>query len=439
MSSQRSNQTQAVDSRTLRKVVTAGAIGNFTEWYDFAVYGFLATILATNFFPSEDPTASLLATFAVFGVAFVLRPIGGIVMGVIGDRIGRRTTLAFVLLLMAAATTAIGLLPTYGQIGILAPALLVIARCAQGFSAGGEYAGASALVVEYAPPTRRAFLSSFLSVSTYSAFAVAAALVLLLTSSLSDEAMATWGWRIPFLLGAPLGLVGLFIRLRIQDTPAFRAAEETESVTTEPLAQTLRTNYKLILVLSGFIMSNALGFYTFTSYVPTYLQEVVNLESSTALLFNVSALLFTALILPVFGLLSDRIGRKPVMVGSCLWLVVMIIPIFLLAGQTNLVFVIVGQLLFAVGMAASNAVTAVTMTEMFSTQIRYTSSSISYNLAYLVFGGTAPFIATYLIATTENPISPAFYLALVALIAIFAALRLPETYKRSMVENVSGE
>lgn len=217
---------EQVSAATLKKVICAAAVGNFVEWFDFAVYGFLATAIAQQFFPSSDATTGLLKTFAVFAVAFAFRPLGGIVFGMLGDRIGRKRVLAMTILLMAGATTLIGLLPTYAAIGIAAPIMLTLIRCAQGFSAGGEYAGACAYLMEHAPRTQRAWYGSFIPVSTFSAFACAAVMAYALDASLSPEAMASWGWRVPFLIAAPLGLVGLYLRWRLDETPAFQAVKQ---------------------------------------------------------------------------------------------------------------------------------------------------------------------------------------------------------------------
>jgi MFS family permease len=278
-----------VDLKTLRKVIFAASIGNFVEWFDFAAYGFLATILTREFFPSGDPAVGLLKTFAVFAVAFAFRPLGGIVFGVIGDRIGRKRTLALTILMMAGATTLIGLLPTYGAIGALAPFLLTVIRCVQGFSAGGEYAGACAYVMEHAPQHKRASYGSFVPVSTFSSFAVAAIVAYALDASLSADAMSTWGWRVPFLAAAPIGLIGLYLRMNLSETPAFRALEGEHNVAHAPLRDTLRTQAAGILKLGAFISVTALSFYMFTTYFATYLQVAGGLNRATSLLITVIA------------------------------------------------------------------------------------------------------------------------------------------------------
>ena len=255
-----SPSTEQVSPHTLRKVIIAAGIGNFVEWFDFAVYGFLATTIAQQFFPSGDTSAALLKTFAVFAVAFAFRPLGGVFFGMLGDRIGRKRTLAMTILLMAGATTLIGLLPTYAAIGVAAPILLSLIRCAQGFSAGGEYAGACAYLMEHAPSDKRAWYGSFVPVSTFSAFAAAAVVAYALEASLSAEAMGSWGWRLPFLIAAPLGLVGLYLRWKLDETPAFQAVKQEHAVAHSPLKETLRNHGAAICCLGAFVSLTALSF-----------------------------------------------------------------------------------------------------------------------------------------------------------------------------------
>jgi MHS family proline/betaine transporter-like MFS transporter len=421
-----------VDLKTLRKVIIAASIGNFVEWFDFAAYGFLATILTREFFPSGDPAVGLLKTFAVFAVAFAFRPLGGVVFGVIGDRIGRKRTLALTILLMAGATTLIGLLPTYAAIGAFAPLLLTVIRCVQGFSAGGEYAGACAYVMEHAPQHKRARYGSFIPVSTFSSFATAAVVAYALDASLSADAMSTWGWRVPFLAAAPIGLIGLYLRISLNETPAFRALEGEHDVAHAPLRDTLRTQASGILKLGAFISVTALSFYMFTTYFATYLQVAGGLNRATSLLITVIALLFAAALCPLAGLYSDFAGRRKTVLTACVILIAMVYPSFSLAGSGHFLPSVMGVCMLAVGAVLSNVVTAPLLSEVFPTRTRYTASAITYNLAYTVFGGTAPLVATWLITTTGNNMSPALYLIVISVMGLIGGMMLPETSKVSL-------
>lgn len=429
------NTSQAeteTEPNSIRKVVLAASIGNFIEWYDFAVYGYLAVILAAHFFPSDDPASSLLETFAVFAVAFAFRPIGGLLFGRLGDRIGRKRTLAITILLMSGATTGIGVLPTHEIIGIWAPLLLVVARCLQGLSAGGEYAGACAYVLEHSPRENKATYVSWVPVSTFLAFAFAAGFTFLLSLGLGDEAMESWGWRIPFLLSLPLGLCGFYLRFRLNETPLFEGIDEDEEVSVAPLKETFGTHWRTILVFAGFIATTALSFYIFTTYMSTFLQVVGGLSPSAALLSTFICQIGAACLCPILGRVSDRIGRRRTTVTACSLLLLGTFPAFALGGTGVLALSILGQLFLGAGAVMTGVVTAVLMSELFPTRVRYTASAATYNLAYTLFGGTAPFVATWLITTTGNNLSPAIYLLAVSVMALLAATRLPETSKRSL-------
>jgi MHS family proline/betaine transporter-like MFS transporter len=421
-----------VDPATLRRVICAASIGNFVEWFDFAVYGFLATTIATQFFPSSDASAALLKTFAVFAVAFAFRPLGGIFFGMLGDRVGRKKTLALTILLMAGATTLIGVLPTYAAIGVMAPVLLTVIRCAQGFSAGGEYAGACAYLMEHAPRTQRGWYGSFVPVSTFAAFASAAVVAYALESSLSLEAMSSWGWRLPFLVAAPLGLVGLYLRWKLDETPAFQAVTREHAVAHSPLRETLKTHGRGILCLGAFISLTALSFYMFTTYFATYLQVAGGLNRATALLVSVIALVFAAAICPLVGAYSDRVGRRTTVASACILLLLAVYPAFLMASSGSFMASVLGVMMLAVGAVLCNVVTAALLSETFPTRTRYTASAITYNMAYTIFGGTAPLMATWLISTTGSNLSPAFYLMVVAVLGLVGGMALPETSKISL-------
>lgn len=422
---------------TLRKVTAAAAIGNFVEWFDFAVYGFLATIIAQNFFSQALPQTALLQTFLVFAVAFALRPLGGVIFGMLGDKYGRKRILSLTVLMMAGATTLIGLLPTDRHLGIMAPILLTLARCIQGFSAGGEYAGACAYVMEHSPPRKRAWYGSFITVSTFSAFAAAAVITFLSDAALGQDQMRAWGWRIPFLIAAPLGLVGIYLRIRMEETPAFRAARREEAGTHAALADTLRQQTGNILRLGAFIALTALTFYMFTTYFSTFLQLQGHFSRASALLVSFLALQFAAGLCPVAGALCDGIGRRKTVAVTGGWVIVSVLPAWWLASSGPLWAAILGDMLLATGAVFSGVVTAALLSEVFPTRARYTASAITYNLAYTLFGGTAPLVATWLIDYTGNTLSPAFYLVAVAVLALAGGLSLPETSRISLQDDAA--
>ncbi|WP_219729673.1 MFS transporter [Pseudarthrobacter sp. NBSH8] len=424
---------------TLRKVTGAAAAGTVVEWFDFAIYGFLAPVIARTFFPSSDDITGLLQTFAVFAVAFALRPLGGAFFGALGDRIGRKKVLALTVLLMSGATAAIGLLPTYSSIGIWAAVLLTLARSVQGLSAGGEYAGAVTYVIEHAPADQRSRYSSWMPAATFSSFSAAALLCYLLTANLSAEAMDTWGWCIPFLVAVPLGLVAFYIRQRLDESPMFQEVLKSASTAHAPLRDTLALQWKPMLTLGGYISLTALSFYTFSTYMNTFLREVANLPADQVLMSNVIALAFAAAMAPVLGRVCDRVGRRATMVASSVLLGGLAVPAYLLASTGGFGNALAGQLLLALGAVTANVVTAVLLSEVFPTAVRYTASAITYNVSYAIFGGTAPLVATFLIASTGNKLAPAIYLTAIAACALLAAFLLPETRGRSMTSLVPGQ
>lgn len=421
-----------VAPQTLRRVIVAASVGNFVEWFDFALYGFFATLIAELFFPSESAGTALLKTFAVFAVAFAFRPLGGVFFGQLGDRIGRKRTLALTIFIMAGATTLIGLLPTYATAGIWAPLMLTVIRCAQGFSAGGEYAGACAYVMEHCPDEKRGRLGSYVQVSTFLAFASAAMIAYLFNAALSEEAMAAWGWRVPFIIAAPLGLIGLYLRMRLDETPAFQALEENHQVPHSPLRETLRLQGRSMCKLGAFISLTALAFYTFTTYFSTYLQQAGGFSRAAALLISLITLFAAAATCPLIGIVTDRIGRRATMCLAAGVLAVGIYPALMMAGSGLFAMALLGSLVLGLGAVICNVVTAPLLSEIFPTRTRYTASAITYNMAYTLFGGTAPFIATWLITATGNNMAPAVYLIAIAILALVGGLSLPETSKISL-------
>ncbi len=416
-----------VEETSIRRAIVGASVGNLVEWFDFAVYGYLAVTLGAVFFPSEDPTISLLSSFAVFGVAFFMRPLGGFFFGPLGDRIGRQRTLATVIILMSGSTFVIAFLPGYATIGIWAPILLVVARLLQGFSAGGEFGGASAFIAEYSPDNRRGFLVSWLEFSTLIGFILGSTSVLFLSAVLSEDALTSWGWRIPFLLAGPLGLIGLYIRLRLDDTPEFRALESAGEVSHSPFRETLTQNWQPILQVAGLVIIQNAGFYIVLTYMQTYITEQLGFSTTSASLSTVLTLLVGMALIPPLGALSDRVGRKPVLMASCVGSVILTYPLFLLLNAGSLVGAVAAHMALGALLAVYLSTTIAALPELFPTRVRYGGFSIGYNVSVAIFGGAAPFVATYLISVTGNPLSPAFYLIAAALATALTLLTIKET------------
>ena len=408
------------DKKT-RQAVSAAVIGNVLEWYDFAVYGYVATIIAKNFFPPGNETAALLATFATFGIGFLARPLGGIVIGWVGDKYGRKTALLITIFLMALGTVLIGLIPTYAAIGLLAPAILVLARLMQGFSAGGEWGGSTAFIVEWAPEGRRGFYGSFQQMSVVAGLLLGSGIAALLNTVLDAATMESWGWRIPFLLGGILGPVGLWMRRTIDETPAYRKAAAAPSAPMDPTSPMI-----LAARAFGFTILWTVSFYIFLAYMPTFTQRYAGLGRAAALWSNTAGLLLLMIAIPYFGHLSDKYGRKPFLLSCCIAFIVLPYPAFyIMLGGASLITILLIQLLIGLTIALFSGAGPAAISEIFPTRTRSTYMSTGYALAVAIFGGFAPFIATWLIDWTKSPISPVYYVIAAAVIsaAVIATLR----------------
>lgn len=425
--------TATAQSSAMRRVLGSAAIGQFVEWYDFVVYAYSAAIIAKLFFPNTDPAAALLSTFAVYAVGFIMRPLGGFVFGSLGDRIGRRQVLSLVILMMGGATVAIGLLPTYAQIGILAPILLVVCRLIQGLSAAGETVGSNSFVAEHAPAEKRglyvAFTYSFANIPPI----VAALFVLLLTNILSGDDYASWGWRIPFLIGGPLALVGLYIRNKVDESPAFKATQAAKRVASTPLRDAVQSQKQQMAFSFALAAFSSLGFYTLSGYFVSYLTTTVGLDSNSALISNSIALFVAFLVMILGGRLSDAFGRKPLLLAGVIINALVCIPAYLLASQGSLLSAVLGQSLLAFGCGLFWGPVGIALLELFPTRTRFSASAVSYNMAYTIFGGTAPFVGVWLVLQTGSKIAPAVYMAVISVAVLLVVLCMPETSKRSLI------
>ncbi|MCO6415804.1 MFS transporter [Siccirubricoccus sp. KC 17139] len=424
MAGQAATAAGSADNLTAGKAVGAAVIGNVLEWYDFSVYAYLATILARQFFPSENPTTALLTAFAAFGIGFVVRPLGGILIGRMGDTHGRKAALLLTIFMMAFGTVAIGLLPAYESIGVLAPVLLVACRLAQGFAAGGEWGGSTAFIVEWAPRNRRGFYGSFQQASVAGGLLLGSAAAAAFSSLLPTEAMESWGWRLPFLLGGLLIPLGIYMRRNIDETPAYREAKAEVARKGEAEAG----NWTLAGRAFGFTILWTVSYYVMLNYMPTFTQAYAGLTRSEALWSNSIGLLVLVVAVPLMGMLSDRVGRKPLLLACCLAFVVLTYPLFLLVlSGGGLRTVILVQIVFALMIAAFSGPGPAAISEIFPTASRSTYMSTGYSIAVAVFGGFAPYIATWLIARTGSPLSPTFYLIAAAIVSTLVILRLRET------------
>ena len=407
-----------------KRALIAGSIGNFIEWYEFAVYGFLATVIAKNFFQLEGEAGltSLILTYASFAIAFFFRPLGAVVFGRIGDRIGRKPTLIIVLVLMTLATAAIGVVPVYASIGIAAPLIITLLRILQGLFAGGEYGGAVSLMTEFAPRGKRGLYGAWQS------FTVA-----LLSTLLTPEALHDWGWRIPFFLALPMGVVALWLRVSMEETPSFVQQQDKPAVAQADTAATLRA---IVMGIGRVMVWSAAG-YTYLVIMPTYLQSALHTGFNQALLIAVISNIGFALTIIPSGILSDRIGRRTVMIIATALLLILALPLLkILQAESSTLAVKAGVVLIAGGLVGMLAGPGPAMlSEMFPTRARYTGLGLAYSLSNAIFSGCAGLIITGLIKQTGNLDIPAYYVMATAVVSIFALMTLrKDDHLRSLEE-----
>ncbi|MEJ2887477.1 MFS transporter [Actinomycetospora aeridis] len=424
----------ATTRRALRRLLAGGVIGSLVEFYEFSVYAVLATTLAAVFFPAVDPTTALLSTLAVFAVAFFARPLGGFVWGAVGDRIGRKRTLALTVLLMSAATALMGVLPGYAAIGLAAPALLVLLRFVQGVSAGGEISGAVSFVAEHAPQHRRGFFVGMISVGAVVGTLLGSLIPGVLLLTLSTEQMQAWGWRVPLLVALPLGLVGLYIRQKLDETPYFLALREERNRAANPVRAALagREQRRLLLIAFFLVAANASSFYMIVGYLPSFATRSLELSGLQAFAPSVIALA-ACLVAEVGGAwLSDRIGRRRVLLASVVGLLVLSYPSFLLITSGTFGLIACGLVLFGLLAGAYAAVINAALVELFPTRVRVSGHGITYNLSVALFGGSAPYLLTWLGGVTGSTMVGAYYVMVLAVLSLPAVLALRETARRPL-------
>lgn len=406
-----SNRGQTQEQSKLRSVVLSSMIGNMLEWYDFALYGYFSTLLAQVFFPLKDPVAALLATYGAFAAGFLMRPLGGIIFGYIGDHIGRKKALLWSIYLMSFPTFAIGCLPTYAQIGWLAPLLLTVIRLLQGLSMGGEFTGSIVFIVEHAEGKRRGFYGSFAPFSAVLGLLMGSGIAALLSFALPAEHLTSWGWRIPFALSILGGWLGSYMRRTLGDPAAFEENKKTKHAKKAFFFKELFSQHRKSLITVFLVdLLVAIGFYLIVTFLVGYLEQFIGLPRHTALLINTLSTVVFALTIPLTGFFLDTWGRKPLMIGAALGFAFLSVPLFhgLLSGYVPLILGASMGLscLMGVYFAAIPAI----LVESFPARLRYSGISIAHNLSMALFGGSAPFLVTWMIRTTDSLLAPAIYL-----------------------------
>lgn len=422
-----------VSPRLMTRAIAASAIGNATEWFDYGIYAYGIIYISAALFPGETDQATLFA-LGTFAISFLVRPLGGLFWGPLGDRYGRKSVLAATILIMCAATFCVGLIPDYANIGFWAPLLLVVLRMIQGFSTGGEYGGAATFMAEYAPDTRRGFYGSFLEFGTLAGFSLGALLMLGFSVYLGPAEMHAWGWRLPFFAAAPLGTVGLYLRAKMEDTPVFnevRDAGARESRAGSELRRLFSGYWRQLLTLGALVVALNVVNYTLLSYMPTYLSRRIGLSDEQALIVPIVGMLFMMLFVPLAGALSDKVGRKPLWAFSLTGLFLLAIPLFHLMA-TGFAGAVLGFALLGLLYVPQLATISATFPAMFPTPVRFAGFAIAYNIATSLFGGTAPLANSWLIGITGDELVPAYYMMAACLVGAIALYFVIETAGHSL-------
>jgi MHS family proline/betaine transporter-like MFS transporter len=414
--------------RSQRRLVIAGMAGNILEWYDFSIYGFFAYAIGENFFPSHSKSTSLIDAFGVFAAGFLMRPLGALVFGQIGDRYGRQLALTISVVAMAVPTVLIGLLPTHQQIGVMAPILLVVLRLIQGLSVGGEYTTSVVFMVEGSNSNRRGLIGAFGAAAAFTGVMLGSAVGAIVAAVMSPQALASWGWRLPFLAGIAIGIAGYYIRRELQN------AGDVPRVAPPPIGDVLRTQWRRVLQVAGFKVLESVGFYLMFVYAATYLTEIVGIAKSRALAINTIGMAAAVVMLPVAGAISDRVGRKPMLLVSAAAIVICSWPLFNLLWHPMFHVPLLGQVGFALLIATFDGVAPATAAEAFPANVRCTGVGLSHNLCIALLGGTAPMVATYLIDKTDNEMVPPMLLIAAAIVSAIFVLTLKETAHQPLSE-----
>lgn len=429
MSAVNSKQVSADDLGRVRRNGAAGAIGNVMEWYDFAVYAYMAPFISQLFFPSDDDFTSLLATYGAFAAGYLARPLGALAFGHIGDRIGRKRVLVLSVWMMGVASFLIGVLPDATVIGPAAAVLLVLLRIVQGFSVGGEYTGSTIFVVEHAPANHRAFYGSWVLCGASGGFLLGSAVTTLLSNVVDQSTIEDWAWRLPFLSGALIAFVALYLRRHIEEPPAPEFEEEWDR---SPVIEAFQHHWRDLLRIMGLAMAISVGFYMMFVYAISYLTERMHVSVAKALDINTICMVVLTFLPLYFAGLCDRVGRKPVLLAGTFALIALAWPLFWLMHHQNFWLILFGQLGFAVCLACIFGANPATMVEILARRVRVSVLSVGYNLCVSIFGGTTPLVAAYLVGRTSDDFAPVYYLMALSVISLVTILTIPETRGRPL-------
>lgn len=417
------NDITIIERADTKKAISAAALGNAIEWFDFGVYGFVAFALGKIFFPDASPSVQTIAALGTFSVPFIFRPLGGLVFGALGDKIGRQRVLAMTIIVMSLSTFGIGLIPSYDSIGIWAPIILLLLKIAQGFSVGGEYAGASIFVAEYSPDRRRGFMASWLDFGSILGFLLGAGMVSALHLLLGDSKFMEWGWRIPFFLALPLGIIGLYLRHALDETPVFQ--EHTVNMPHEKEKKTslrdlFRKHKRNFLICSGIVLTTNVTYYMLLTYLPSYFSHNLGYPENHGVLIIIAVMIGMLFVQPLIGWLSDKYGRRPFILTGSLSLLFFSWPSFYLLTTGKPVLIFFGLLVLALSLNMLIGVMAATLPALFPTSIRYSGLAVVFNIS-IVLAGLTPTITSFLVETTHNLHIPAFYLMIFGLFGLMAA------------------
>ena len=416
----------------MRKVIISSMIGNALEWYDYALYAQFAYIISQHFFPPQDPMVALISTFGVFAVGFLVRPLGAILFGIIGDKYGRRTALSLAIFLMSVPTACIGLLPSYQQIGIWAPILLTVIRFLQGLSLGGEFSGCIAYVVEHSHVSYRGFAGSTSFVSMCIGMLMGSLTAISLAYILSPEDLRSWGWRMPFIAGLAIGGIGLYIRMHLSESPVYQKAKREGEISAAPLTEVMIGYLKPLFVAMGLYMNVTVPFYTVTITVNQFMQSTLKYSVSDSVFVNSISLLTLIITMPLSAYISDRVGRKPLLLTGILMNIVFAYPIFVMLNSGGIWIPLISQVMLAISTGIYMGPMPTTLVELFPTRVRFTGVAVSYNLVAGLFGGTATMLSLWLVDKTKNNVAISYYLIAAALVSLFTIVFYKETYNKKI-------